>query len=74
MKKRKKKKEKKTIKFAETPPRSITGKGDDACVKEKKAFLFDKRSKVIFLFQAVSVEPTTPFFCLVFWAPGIRLW
>ena len=40
--------------------RSITRKGDDACVKEKRIPL-DKGDDIIFLFQAVSVEPTTPF-------------
>ena len=37
--------------------------------KRKKDFPLEKGNGIILLFQAVSVEPTTPFFCLVFWAP-----
>ena len=36
--------------------------------KRKKDFPLEKGDD-IFLFQAVPVEPTTPFCCLVFWAP-----
>ena len=50
-------------------PEVSNGKGDDVCVKKKKGFSLDKGSKVFFLFRAVSVEPTTLFCCLVFWAP-----
>ena len=37
--------------------------------KKKRIFPLKKGDDIIFLFQAVSVEPTTPFCCLVFWAP-----
>ena len=37
--------------------------------KRKKDFPLEKGNDIIFLFQAVSVEPITPFCCLVFWAP-----
>ena len=53
-------------------PEVSNGKEDDACVKRKKDFPLEKRDNIIFLFQAVSVEPTTPFCCLVFWAPNKR--
>ena len=49
-------------------PEVSNGKGDDACVKEKWIFPLTKET-ISFFFQAVSVEPTTPFCCLVFWAP-----
>ena len=50
-------------------PEVSNGKGDDACIKRKKDFPLEKGDDIIFLFQAESVEPTTPFYCLVFWAP-----
>ena len=37
--------------------------------KKKKGFPLEKGDNITLLFQAVSVEPTTPFCCLVFWAP-----
>ena len=37
--------------------------------KKKKDFPLEKGDDTILLFQAVSVEPTAPFCCLVFWAP-----
>ena len=41
-------------------PEFSNGKGDDACVKEKKDFPLEKGNDIILLFQAVSVEPTRP--------------
>ena len=38
---------------------SLTGKGDDACVKEKKKHPLDKADQIIFLFQAVTSVLTT---------------
>ena len=47
-------------------PEVSNGKGDDACVKRKKDFSLEKGDDIILLFQAVSVEPTAPFYCRVF--------
>ena len=38
-------------------------------LKRKKDFPLETGDDIIFLFQAVSVESTTLFCCLVFWAP-----
>ena len=52
--------------------RSLTGKRDDACVKEKR-HLLDKGNKLFFLFQAVTNVLITSLLSGV-WAPRIRLW
>ena len=55
---------KKTIKFAGNSQRSITGKGDDACVKRKKwHFPLDKGDESFFLFQAVTSGLITSCWC-----------
>ena len=41
---------KKTIKFAENSQRSITGKGDDACVKEKRLSVEPTNTILLFWF------------------------
>ena len=43
----------------------MAGKRDDACVKEKRRPL-DKGEQAFFLFQVVTSELITPFYCLVF--------
>ena len=63
---------KKTIKFEETP-RGLWRKRRWRMRKKKKGFSLEKGDNITFFFQAVSVEPTTLFCCLVFWAPRLRL-
>ena len=53
-------------------PEVSNGKGDDACVKEKRIFPLENGDDIIFLFQAVSVEPTTLILLSGVWGTTLR--